>query len=140
MHFFTIGADGTAAESAVSAAHSGALTAAAFTADGNTLATGDSARDVRVYACADMAAPSCTIKSVWTNHASAVNGVSWSPDGSRIVSGGLDSHICVWDPATKKLVTKIDRAHATTIVDVAWEDNDTVWSFDADGIGRRRKV
>ena len=33
--------------------------------------------------------------------------VAWSPDSSRIVSGGIDTNICVWDAKKGEKITMI---------------------------------
>jgi WD40 repeat protein len=37
------------------------------------------------------------VGSRWTSHTSRVNSLSWNPDGIRIVSGGLDESIYIWN-------------------------------------------
>src|SRR6266566_1789579 len=39
---------------------------------------------------------------IYRGHSGAVGGVSWSPDGTRIASGGKDGTVQVWDATTGK--------------------------------------
>lgn len=141
VHFYTLDDSLALADKGTGDNHNGALTAVAFASDGLTLATGDKARDVRVYTVTeDISSIDCLIRSMWTNHSSMITCVAWSPDGTKIVSGATDNMLCVWDPATKKLAQKIERAHFTTITSVAWESNDIIWSADGHGVARRRTL
>lgn len=63
-------------------------------------------------------APSATI-SAYPGHTSTVFAVAWSPDGTRIVSGGNDNTIQVWNATTgKRLLTYT--GHLGSIWAVAW--------------------
>ncbi len=48
--------------------------------------------------------------------------VAWSPDGSAMVSGGIDSAIKLWDPATGTLLDQL-RGHEGRIHSLAWMPN-----------------
>jgi WD40 repeat protein len=54
-----------------------------------------------------------------TGHPGAVYTVAWSPDGTRLVSGGADSTARVWDAATGKVLLTLP-GHANTVKAVAW--------------------
>eukprot|EP00043_Microstomoeca_roanoka_P018191 m.193333 g.193333 ORF g.193333 m.193333 type:complete len:554 (+) comp16779_c8_seq2:134-1795(+) len=65
-------------------------------------------------------------KKVFKGHVVAgyACGVSFSPDGSYVVSGDSQGNVCVWDWKTTKLYSKF-KAHDQVCIDVAWNPNET---------------
>jgi WD40 repeat protein len=66
--------------------------AVAFSPDGQALAVARSA-DIELYDVASRA-----LKSSLHGHESTVSALAWLPDGSRLISGGWDHTVIVWDP------------------------------------------
>ena len=66
---------------------------AAFSPDGQWIATGDTDGAVSLWEVAS----SGRVRQTLRGHAAAVMGVSFHPDGSRLVSCGVDGQVKVWD-------------------------------------------
>ena len=66
---------------------------AAFSRDGNWIATGDQDGKVSLW---EVAAAG-QIRRTLSGHAGAVSGVSFHPDGSRLVSSSFDGQVKAWD-------------------------------------------
>ncbi|TWT94472.1 WD40 repeat domain-containing protein [Stieleria varia] len=45
-----------------------------------------------------------------------LNDVAWSPCGQRLVTGGNENHVCIWDPATGDVVAKTTCSDMVTAV------------------------
>jgi eukaryotic-like serine/threonine-protein kinase len=56
---------------------------------------------------------------IYTDHRSTVRSIAWSPDSRRIVSGGYDSTVHLWDAAFGTLMFTY-REHLDPVVTVAW--------------------
>src|SRR6266567_8972805 len=62
--------------------------------------------------------------TAYHGHTSTVYAVAWSPDGTRIASGGNDSTVQIWSAATgHRLVTY--PGHLGTVYAVAWSPDGT---------------
>ena len=68
-----------------------------------------------------------------TGHAGSVNAVAYSPDGRRIVSGGNDHTIRVWDAKSGKLLQRLE-GHTNYVLSVAYSpDGQRIVSGSDDG-------
>jgi WD40 repeat protein/predicted negative regulator of RcsB-dependent stress response len=76
--------------------------------------------------------PSLHLLYRYTSHTQAVEAVAWSPDGSRIASGGWDKTVQVWKPASGQLLYTY-KGHADAIWSVVWSpDHQFIASASAD--------
>ena len=60
------------------------------------------------------------VKGSFKAHPNAVNSVAFSPDGSRVVSGGADNKVRVWDATTQELIGHPLRGHHGEVTSVNW--------------------
>jgi RNA polymerase sigma factor (sigma-70 family) len=77
--------------------HAGEPQVAAFSADGELLATGAEDGEVRLWHVAAGKG-----KAVLKGHKGAVNGVAFSPDGKLLASAGADGAVWLWDVGAGK--------------------------------------
>lgn len=76
----------------------------------------------------------------WSAHTARVTCISWSPDGKKAVSGGLDTNVFVWSLADPGKRVKALNAHKDGVGGVVWAGEDTVISCGADAAVKRWKV
>jgi WD40 repeat protein len=55
----------------------------------------------------------------WVYHTARVTCIAWSENGQRAVSGGLDTHVCVWSVAQPTRYVAIKRK--CMVIDI-WVD------------------
>jgi WD40 repeat protein len=76
--------------------HDGTVTAVGWSSDGRTVATGDAAGGVRIWAGEGMGDSGRTMQRVQA-HAGTVWAVAFSPDGDRVASAGADGAVRIHD-------------------------------------------
>jgi WD40 repeat protein len=64
------------------------------------------------------------VRMVLRGHEGAVWGIAWSPDGTRLLSGGIDGTVRIWDAATG-LQQAVLRGHVDRVRAVAWSPDGT---------------
>ena len=57
------------------------------------MASGSSDKSVRLWDASGK--PGAVLK----RHGNTAHSVTWSPDGQRVLSGGMDGILCLWNPA-----------------------------------------
>ncbi len=75
--------------------HDGAVTAAALSPDGATMATGDAGGGMRLFSAADG-----SVRRRIDAHPAAVRHIAFTPDGAALLTVGADGRVRLWDRAT----------------------------------------
>jgi WD40 repeat protein len=99
--------------------HTGPVYEAAWSPDGQRIASGSTDKTVQVWDAADGG-------HVFTyrGHTSDVLTVAWSPDGQRIASCSFDKTVQVWDAIDGSHVFTY-RGHKDAVITVAWSPDGT---------------
>lgn len=92
-----------------------------FSPDGQFIATAGADKYVRCYSMPDYE----NIFS-YPGHTAKVTCLAWSPDSSRFATGGLDTHLVIWQPGKGMSPKTIKGAHPMSVINkIAWL-NDSV--------------
>jgi len=100
-----------------------------FSPDGKYFAIGDTLKELSLWN-GETFEP--IVRQKWVYHASAITGLSWSPDSKFIATGSIDSMVYVWNPANPGKKVKIPFAHKTGVTGVDWMDGTHLISSGAD--------
>lgn len=76
----------------------------------------------------------------WSAHTARVTCISWSSDGKKAASGGLDTNVFVWSLADPGKRVKALNAHKDGVGGIAWVGEDKVLSCGADAAVKCWKV
>ena len=94
----------------------GTMTTAEYSRDGSLVAVGrsDGVVEIREW-------PSFNVAQQWAGHEGAVNSLSFDPTGARIVTGGLNFRVIVWDTTTgEALAEDLTGLVILPVLQVAW--------------------
>jgi RHS repeat-associated protein len=116
-------------------AHSGAILATAFSADGNFVATAGADGNIKLWNAAN-GEPVITL----TGHTAAVSSVAFSPDGVYLASGSWDRTIRIWRVAdgshlftlqghTASVTSVQFTPDGARLVSASWDQTVRVWDF-----------
>lgn len=104
--------------------HLGAVTDARYSPDSTHLLACDTNRKLILYTTDEY---KLAHNKEWGFHSARVNCVAWSPDGTRVASGSLDTNVIVWSVQAPAKHTIIKNAHPQSqITGLAWLDNVTL--------------
>lgn len=98
--------------------HANAVNTAAWSRDGQRIASGSDDKDPRRRVLIWDATTRKTLL-VYPHHTDEVKRVAWSPDGKRIASASYDKTAQIWDATTGKTLI-VYRQHTDYVRDVAW--------------------
>ncbi|KAJ3172014.1 hypothetical protein HDU88_006826 [Geranomyces variabilis] len=129
VHIYTL--DGNSLkDKATLEGNRGAVTALAYSPDGNMLAAGDAQSKIVVY---DTASNEVKLHQ-WVFHSGRVNAIAWSPDSRYAVSGSLDTNVEVWSVEKPMKHITIKNAHMEGVTGVGFSgDEKKVVSAGGDG-------
>ena len=97
--------------------HSGLVWSAAFSPDGQRVASGSGDETAQVWD-----ATTGDHLNIYSRHKDSVYAVSWSPDGSRIASASYDKTVQIWD-ATFGDPIYTYRGHSSWVWTALWSPN-----------------
>lgn len=100
------------------------------------LAAGLANGKIFVYAAPDWK----LVTNRWSAHTGRVTAISWSADGKKAASGGLDTNVFVWSLADPGKRVKALNAHKDGVGGVAWAGETSVLSCGADAAVKRWAV
>ena len=114
--------------------HSTYVVALAVSTDGKQIASGGAEQDKNIYLYnTDSPADEPRLlvlgrgHAVTTSHARGVNALAFSPDGTRLISGSVDTSAHVWDLATGKSIISLRPTGQSHVNTVGWSpDGKTV--------------
>ena len=116
-----------------------AVSTLAFTSSGKRLAVGLGNGKIFVYTSSSPSEWALTTNR-WSAHTARVSCISWSPDGEKAVSGGLDTNIFVWSLADPGKRVKSLNAHKDGVGGIVWAEEEKVISCGADAAVKRWKI
>ncbi|KAL8446483.1 hypothetical protein Emed_004937 [Eimeria media] len=96
--------------------HEEAILAAAFSPDGERLATGGGDTSVRLWDLATET-PLQTLRA----HTNWVLCVSWASHGELLASAGMDGTVCIWDAEAGALAGAPLKGHQQAVTSLAWQ-------------------
>jgi WD40 repeat protein len=93
------------------------------------LATGTSTGRARIFNLNKLSAGELRLKG---RHTGPINAVAFSPDGTRCVTAGEDTSLCLFDTKTGELIGKTSNAHRAAVTSVTFASKDRVVSAGRD--------
>lgn len=70
-------------------------------------------------------------------HQRAINSLRWAPSGTLLLTGSLDSTVCLWELSSGKVRQQYG-THGDSILDVDWNDDSTFASASMDKTVHRK--
>lgn len=86
------------------------VTVLKYSPSGEFLASADAGNKIFLWTLASDGAASLTINN-WSSHTARINSLDWLPGGRKLVSGGLDRHLYVWDVDSPAKRLQVVEAH-----------------------------
>lgn len=116
-----------------------AITALSFSTKNGRLAAGLGNGKIFVYTSSSPSEWTLTTNR-WSAHTARVTCISWSPDGEKAVSGGLDTNVFVWSVADPGKRVKALNAHKDGVGGIIWPEDNKVISCGADAAVKCWKI
>lgn len=114
--------------------HRGGISSVSYSPDGTYLAAADGNRKIVLYRATDY---SQAHTDEWGFHTARVNCLAWSPNSKTLASGGLDTNLIAWFPASPAKHFMIKHAHPQSqITRVAFLSNELLVSTGQDATVR----
>ena len=83
--------------------------------------------------------PSGDLHLVLSMHQRAINSLRWAPSGTLLLTGSLDSTVCLWELSSGKVRQQYG-THGDSILDVDWNDDSTFASASMDKTVHRKHL
>lgn len=100
----------------------------AFSPDGKVLAIGEKSRKVKMVSTED----GSKVDGGGTGHTARVDALSFSQDGKRLASGGMDGSIAVWHVDSDDEPQRLMAAHRNGVTGIAFVNGNTIMSAGSD--------
>lgn len=95
-----------------------------YSKDGRFLAAADNMKNVICY---ELPSYEVISKDMWRYHAATVTGLAFSPDGKKLASVSVDTHLMIYQPENISKVIQVKGAHPLNpVTSLAWLDNQTL--------------
>jgi WD40 repeat protein len=114
--------------------HAGTVTSVVFSPDGQSIASGDSTRQIFVWSVAD----GKVLQDEMVFHSSRVTSLAFNATGELLASGSVDSSVIVWEIGKKKHMAK-DYAHRGGVTAVTFGPQNEIFTSGGDNCIRRWK-
>ena len=105
--------------------HSGAVTALAFSPDGQAFVSGGADHLITMWDSNQH-----LDRGVFRGHQGPVWALAWSPDGKTLVSGSEDQTIRIWTPEDRQETGRLNLSAPVFSVDISW---DRLWLTGSNG-------
>eukprot|EP00005_Dracoamoeba_jomungandri_P003105 CAMPEP_0174260676 /NCGR_PEP_ID=MMETSP0439-20130205/10241_1 /TAXON_ID=0 /ORGANISM="Stereomyxa ramosa, Strain Chinc5" /LENGTH=666 /DNA_ID=CAMNT_0015344971 /DNA_START=29 /DNA_END=2029 /DNA_ORIENTATION=+ len=128
VHIYSVSGSTLGTEAHTLTNHRAPVTAVAYSDDGNFFASGDKTRYIKLWNAQDK---SCLVDQRWVHHTAKITALAFSPNSTILASASLDTQVIFWD-CNKKTFIKIMAAHHGGVNDIAWGDDDTLYSAGQD--------
>jgi len=136
VHIFTVDSSNKLTPSTVLKSSTAKVTALALAPSGALLAAGNSSGKIAVYDTASWE----VVTDRWSAHTARVQSISWNPEGTHAVSGGLDTNVHVWSLEKPGKRVRVANAHKEGVNGVVWVDGGRVASVGGDAAVKIWKV
>jgi WD40 repeat protein len=114
--------------------HTNLVTAVAFSADGNLLASGSEDKTIRIWNVRGTLWKSGNLmQGPLVGHKDRIYFVAFSPDAKSIISASSNGDVCVFDTKTGTLVSGPSKQHPEGTLAVAFTPNSTCCAVSPDG-------
>ena len=117
--------------------HRTRINALRISPDDRFIAVGDAGREIKVW---EIGKDEPVVTRKWLAHQSTVTTISWSPEGTRLVSGSVDGRIVVWNMNAPREIHERPGQHPGGVFRVEWTDNNVVYSYGDDACIRETQL
>ena len=106
LHIYTV--NGTALSEARALEQRDAVIRVTYSNDGRFLAVADNMKNITCYQLPSFEVIS---RDMWRYHAATVTGLAFSPDGKKLASVAVDTHLMIYQPENITKVIQVKGRH-----------------------------